>query len=212
MLSRPAFRIAAVLIGLASCRDEPLPAPGELAPGTFVIDLDGVAYVRGDTMRVAERVRGTACVRFGSWVLLESRDLSRRMFVFHFPNIPAPTGRRTVMFSWPESVNAFEPTGHLNHGPLMRRGLASSLQVITGQADLSTVSLADIRGELRARLAEPVMIGQHPDAVTVVDTTTTRGLFTLRGVFRADTGRGEQCEFQRWWERPSTRSPRPTSR
>jgi hypothetical protein len=196
-LWRLPFWIAALLAGLTSCREGPLPAPSELAPGTFVVDLEGVAYLRGDTVRIAERLRGTACVRFGNWVLLDSRDLSRRRFSFHFPNLPAPTGRRTVPFNGPEVVDAVGPTGHLNHVPLMHRGL-SSLAIITGQADLSTVSLADVRGELRARLAEPVIIGHGIDAVQVVDTSTTRGLMTLRGSFRADTGRGEQCESPRW--------------
>jgi hypothetical protein len=192
-------RIAALLVALAACRDRPLPAPNELALGTFVIDLHGVAYLRGDTVHVAERLRGTACMHVENGVSLDSRDLARRRFFFHFPNLPAPTGRRTVVFRGPELLNAPEPTGHLNHDPLMRRGL-SSLLVITGEATLSTASLADVRGELRVRLAEPVLIGHGIDAVRVVDTNTTRALMSLRGSFRADTGRGEQCEFRRWWD------------
>jgi hypothetical protein len=197
---RRALWITALLTGLSACRQGPLPVPDELPLGTFVIDLEGVAYVGGDTVHIAERVRGTACLRLGNAVLLDSRDLSRRRFLFFFPNIPAPTGRRTVAFKWPESPDVFEADGHLNHGPLMHRGVSSSLHVISGSADLSAASSADIRGELRARLAEPVLIGDGIDAVTVVDTTTTRALMTLRGSFRADTGRGEQCEFRRWWE------------
>lgn len=198
-MSWPAFLVAPLLVSFAACRDAPLPAPEELALGTFVMDLQGFAYVRGDTVPIAERLRGTACLRLEHWITLESRHLSwRRHVVLYFPRIPAPTGRLTETFDGLQSRDAFKAHGHLIH-PLR------NARVISGHADLSAVSIADIRGELRARLAEPTMIGHGFDAPVVVDTTTTHALLTLRGSFRADTGRGEQAECRRWWD-PRTRS------
>src|SRR5688500_16722860 len=147
MVSR-AFCIAGLVIGLATCRDGPLPAPHELPLGTFVIDLDGVAYLGGDTVRIAERLRGTACRPFEDWLWLDSRDLRQRRFAFHFPRIPAPTGRVMAAFKGPRPPGPFDARGHLNH-PLV----AYSWHFISGHADLSAASIADIRGELRGRLA-----------------------------------------------------------
>jgi hypothetical protein len=172
--------IGALLVGELACRAA-LPRPDQLELGTFVADLDGVAYTSRDTVRIAERVEGIAC-RLADFVLLDSRDFSRR-FVFFFPSIATPVAR------YPLGLRT-RATAHLNHGPLMDRGGFTSLSAVGGYVDLVAVSSGDIRGELRVRLAQAVSTGRRPDDV-VAD--TTGGVVALVGSFRADTRRGERC-------------------
>lgn len=180
-VSRAAVWMAAFLGGLVACQG-PVPPPGELALGTFVADLDGVAYTPRDTVRITERVQGTACL-LGDFVLLDSRDFSRR-FLFFFPAVATPAARH------PLGVGA-RANGHLNHSPLMRRGGFTSLLAVGGHVDLVAVSPDDIRGELRVRLAQSVSTGRGRDDV-VADTTA--GVVALSGSFRAVRRRPERCD------------------
>lgn len=148
-MSGAAVGMAVLLGGLVACRG-PVPPPGELALGTFVADLDGIAYTVRDTVRITERVQGTACL-LGDFVLLDSRDMSRR-FLFFFPAVATPTARHPL-------GRGTRAEGHLNHSPLMRRGGFTSLLAVGGHVDLVAVSPDDIRGELRVRLAQPVSTG-----------------------------------------------------
>ena len=164
----------------SGCR-RPIPPPAELSLGTFIADLDGLTYTPRDTVRIRERVEGTACL-LGDFVLLDSRDFSRR-FLFFFPAIATPAARHPLGLDTPAN-------GHLNHSPLMRRGGFTSLNAVGGYVDLVAPSPGDIRGELRVRLAQAVMQdGDRRDLVA----DTSAGVVALTGSFRADTRRGEAC-------------------
>ena len=175
-----AFCVVAVLAALVGCR-RPIPPPHELALGTFIADLNGLTYTPRDTVRIRERVEGTACL-LGDFVLLDSRDFSRR-FLFFFPNITTPSARHPLGLDT-------RANGHLNHAPLMRRGGFTSLNAVGGYVDLVAFSPGDIRGGLRIRLAQAVMRdGDRHDLVA----DTSAGVVALTGSFRADTRRGEAC-------------------
>jgi len=180
-VSRASRWLTALLAALVACRG-PVPPPGDLALGTFVADLDGVAYTVRDTVRIRERVQGTACV-LGDFVLLDSRDMSRR-FLFFFPQVAAPAARHPL-------ARGTQAEGHLNHSPLMHRGGFTSLIAVGGHVDLVAASPEDIRGELRVRLAQTVMTGPGRDDYV---TDTTAGVVALNGSFRAVRRRPERCD------------------
>ena len=180
-MSRASILLTALLGSLIACRG-PVPPPGDLALGTFVADLDGVAYTVRDTVRIRERVQGTACL-LGDFVLLDSRDMSRR-FLFFFPQVARPAARHPLARGTPAE-------GHLNHSPLMHRGGFTSLIAVGGHVDLLSASPNDIRGELRVRLAQTIMMGPGRNDYAV---DTTLGVVALNGSFRAVRRRPEQCD------------------
>jgi hypothetical protein len=184
LMSSAAVCGAALFSGLAACRPGPVPAPAELPLGTFVADLEGVAYHTRASVRIAERVEGTACL-LGDYVLLDSRDFSRR-FLFYFPSVAGPATRHPLALEAPWTRRA---AGHLNHGPLMRQGF-TSLNAVGGYANVAAASPGDVRGELRVRLAQAVLTGRGPGDR---EADTTHGAVGLNGSFRADTRRGERC-------------------
>jgi hypothetical protein len=166
---------------LASCGPATPTRPDELRAGTFALSLRGTTGWPGRTVALDERVTGTAC-RVGSFVRLDSRDLSRR-WLFWFPALgPTPARYRLESHDTPGTA-----TGHLKHA---RYG-GYSLHLVSGSTDVVAPVPADVHGTLRARLVE-----------ILVDGTAAPDSAAVSGVFRADA-----C-FD-WRPPPTPREPAP---